>query len=81
MIGIKGFHPLILSFFSHCGLDLVYLRPILIFVQCNIYCSPFNLLGEIMTLTPEQIAAANKANLETLLNLTNKAFEGVEKAC
>ena len=33
----------------------------------------------MMTLTPEQIAAANKANLETLLNLTNKAFEGVEK--
>jgi phasin family protein len=32
-----------------------------------------------MTLTPEQIAAANKANLETLLSLTNKAFEGVEK--
>jgi len=32
-----------------------------------------------MTLTPEQIAAANKANLETLLGLTNKAFEGVEK--
>ena len=32
-----------------------------------------------MTLTPEQLAAANKANLETLLNLTNKAFEGVEK--
>lgn len=32
-----------------------------------------------MTLTPEQIAAANKANLETLLNLTNKAFEGIEK--
>ena len=32
-----------------------------------------------MTLTPEQIAAANKANLETLLNLTNKAFEGLEK--
>ena len=32
-----------------------------------------------MTLTPEQIAAANKANLETLLNLTNKAIEEVEK--
>ena len=32
-----------------------------------------------MTLTPEQIAAANKANMETLANLTNKAFEGVEK--
>ncbi len=30
-------------------------------------------------LTPEQIAAANKANLETLFGLTNKAFEGVEK--
>ena len=32
-----------------------------------------------MYLTPEQIAAANKANLETLFGLTNKAFEGVEK--
>ena len=30
-------------------------------------------------LTPEQITAANKANLETLFGLTNKAFEGVEK--
>jgi phasin family protein len=30
-------------------------------------------------LTPEQISAANKANLETLFGLTNKAFEGVEK--
>lgn len=30
-------------------------------------------------LTQEQIAAANKANLETLFGLTNKAFEGVEK--
>ena len=30
-------------------------------------------------MTPEQIAAANKANLETLFGLTNKAFEGVEK--
>lgn len=30
-------------------------------------------------LTPEQVAAANKANLETLFGLTNKAFEGVEK--
>ena len=32
-----------------------------------------------MALTPEQIIAANKANMETLANLTNKAFEGVEK--
>ena len=30
-------------------------------------------------LTPEQFATANKANLETLFGLTNKAFEGVEK--
>jgi phasin family protein len=30
-------------------------------------------------LTPEQIAAAQKANLETLFGLTSKAFEGIEK--
>ena len=30
-------------------------------------------------LTAEQIAAAHKANLETLFGLTNKAFESVEK--
>jgi phasin family protein len=30
-------------------------------------------------LTPEQIAAAQKANLETLFGLTTKAFEGIEK--
>ncbi|WP_019449245.1 TIGR01841 family phasin PhaP1 [Cupriavidus sp. BIS7] len=32
-----------------------------------------------MILTPEQVAAAQKANLETLFGLTSKAFEGVEK--
>jgi len=32
-----------------------------------------------MILTPEQISAAQKANLETLFGLTTKAFEGVEK--
>ena len=32
-----------------------------------------------MALTPEQIAAAHKANIETLFGLTTKAFEGVEK--
>jgi phasin family protein len=33
-----------------------------------------------MTLfTPEQIAAANKAQFDTLFGLTNKAFEGMEK--
>ena len=30
-------------------------------------------------MTPDQFAAANKANLETLYGLTSKAFEGVEK--
>ena len=30
-------------------------------------------------LTPEQVLAAQKANVETLFGLTNKAFEGVEK--
>jgi phasin family protein len=32
-----------------------------------------------MTLTPEQVLAANKANLETLVGLTNKAFSGLEQ--
>ena len=32
-----------------------------------------------MSLTPEQILASHKANIETLFGLTNKAFEGVEK--
>jgi phasin family protein len=30
-------------------------------------------------LTPEQVIAAHKANLDTFFGLTNKAFEGVEK--
>ena len=30
-------------------------------------------------LTAEQMIAAQKANVETLFGLTNKAFEGVEK--
>jgi len=32
-----------------------------------------------MTFTAEQVLAAQKANVETLFGLTNKAFEGVEK--
>lgn len=32
-----------------------------------------------MALTPEQLIATHKANLETLFGLTTKAFEGVEK--
>ena len=31
------------------------------------------------TMTPEQIVAANKANIETLVGLTNKAVAGVEQ--
>jgi phasin family protein len=30
-------------------------------------------------MTPDQVVAANKASVETLFGLTNKAFEGVEK--
>ena len=30
-------------------------------------------------LTVEQVVASHKANIETLLGLTTKAFEGVEK--
>ncbi len=32
-----------------------------------------------MSLTPEQVVASQKANIETLFGLTAKAFEGVEK--
>ena len=32
-----------------------------------------------MNLTPEQIAAAQKANLETLSGLTNQALQSIEK--
>ena len=32
-----------------------------------------------MNLTPEQIAAVQKANLETLAGLTNQAIQSVEK--
>ena len=32
-----------------------------------------------MTFTPEQLMAAQKANIETLFGLTHKAFEGIEK--
>jgi phasin family protein len=39
----------------------------------------FNWRIEMSVLTVEQIVAAQKANIETLFGLTNKAFEGVEK--
>jgi phasin family protein len=39
----------------------------------------FILMETSMSFTPEQVAAAQKANLETLFGLTTKAFEGMEK--
>jgi phasin family protein len=38
-----------------------------------------DLFLEPLMMTPEQIAASHKANVETLFGLTAKAFEGVEK--
>jgi phasin family protein len=40
---------------------------------------PENLTLEMQMMTVEQVVAANKANVETLFGLTNKAFEGVER--
>ena len=37
------------------------------------------LQGFLMTLTPEQISASNKANMETLNSLSKNAFAGLEK--
>ena len=47
-----------------------------------LHCSNLTLpqtQGEVLMLTAEQIVAAQRANLETLFDLTGKAFEGVEK--
>src|ERR1700761_5418645 len=41
--------------------------------------SPYETQEISPMLTAEQLVAAQKANLETLFDLTNKAFEGVEK--
>lgn len=51
-------------------------------LQCNM--SAANQIHPLLEtpmsfLTAEQVIAANKANVETLFGLTNKAFEGVEK--
>jgi len=48
-------------------------------LQCSKAFRPSNPQGEIRMLTAEQIIAAQKANIETLFDLTSKAFEGVEK--
>jgi phasin family protein len=70
------------------GREYPILQPML---HCNIFsseydpsaviCSPliFNLIGEITMMTVEQVLAAQKANVEILFGLTNKAFAGVEK--
>jgi phasin family protein len=46
--------------------------------QQKLFHEPF-FIGEIYMMTAEQMMAANKANVEILFGLTNKAFEGVEK--
>ena len=43
----------------------------------NIFYLTF--IGDIHMLTVEQVMASQKAGIETLLGLTSKAFEGVEK--
>jgi hypothetical protein len=49
-------------------------------VQGGTTSNPFHhCLGEPLMLTPEQLVASQKANLETIYGLTTKAFEGVEK--
>jgi phasin family protein len=48
----------------------------LVAAQIGFCCST---LGEIIMLTVEQVMASHKANIETLLGLTTKAFAGVEK--
>lgn len=56
-------------------------------LQCNKKCCtgfqpPATFLLEnctMTTFTAEQLIAAQKANVETLFGLTNKAFEGIEK--
>jgi phasin family protein len=49
-------------------------------VQCsNDTAPPAQPIQEILMLTAEQFTAVQKANVETLFGLTNKAFEGVEK--
>jgi phasin family protein len=48
-------------------------------LQCSNRDPTPQLPGEPTMLTAEQMIAAQKANVETLFGLTNKAFEGVEK--
>src|SRR5439155_5817599 len=48
-------------------------------LQCNITVSDPSPLRRPSMLTAEQLHAAQKANVETLFGLTNKAFEGVER--
>jgi phasin family protein len=46
--------------------------------QANSFVS-LTILWRIPMLTVEQVMASHKANIETLMGLTSKAFEGVEK--
>jgi phasin family protein len=47
--------------------------------EARLQIYPSFISGELKMLTPEQLVATQKANLETLHGLTAKAFEGVEK--
>ena len=48
-------------------------------LQCNIVDFPTNLIGTTNMMTADQLLAAHKANVATLFDLSQKAFEGVEK--
>jgi phasin family protein len=48
-------------------------------LQCSTHAARPKPFLETVMMTVEQVLAANKANVETLFGLTNKAFEGVER--
>src|SRR5665647_2451199 len=54
-------------------------KPSKSWVQAQILFHYLFFIGEFNMLTTEQVLASQKANVETLLGLTSKAFEGVEK--
>jgi len=60
----------------HCNMPL---RMASADISSSVFGPLYLIWRNLMSLTPEQILAAHKANIETLFGLTNKAFEGVEK--
>ena len=61
----------------HCNIPEVQEMSAQIFIHPGAQPALFSRI--FMSLTPEQILASHKANVETLFGLTSKAFEGVEK--